>query len=181
MTDERPVTLLDGTRGIVRPIRPSDKAALVTALEELFPESRIRRFFFDKRKFTDEELDRLTRPDGKNHIAFGLAAEIDGKLVPIAVGRCFRDQKEKDLAEVALVTADIWQSNGAGYELMRSLSDAAVKVGIRRWFAATFADNIAVKHLLSRFGRLCEERTAGDGIVEVIYDIEEPDGGFLSQ
>lgn len=39
-----------------------------------------------------------------------------------------------------MVTADPWQGLGAGEELMRSLSAAAMEVGIRRWFVAMFSD-----------------------------------------
>jgi len=177
MTTERHVILLDGTPGIVRPIIPSDRDALVSALAELDPESRIRRFFFNKTKFSDSELTRLTSPDGIDHIAYGLAVSLDDgtERMPIAVARCFRDEHQKDLAEIAVVTADLWQSNGAGLELMRSLSAAATKVGIRRWFAAMFANNTAMKHLLDRFGTMSEELDLGNGVIEVIYEIKGAD------
>lgn len=181
MTKERKVTLLDGTPGIVRPIRPSDRDALAAAFESLSPESRVRRFFFNKNKLGDSELEHLTNPDGIDQIAYGLAVQLEKGVeeTPIAVARCLRDENEKDLAEIAIVTADEWQGNGAGVELMRSLTDAAVKVGIRRWFAAMFSDNTAMHHLLRRFGKMCKEHDLGDGVVEVIYEIVKPPGGFF--
>lgn len=181
MTKERKVKLLDGTPGIVRPIRPSDRDALAAALESLSHESRVRRFFFNKNQLDERELEILTNPDGINQIAYGLAVKLDDGdgETPIAVARCVRDEHEKDLAEIAIVTADEWQGNGAGVELMRSLTDAAVKVGIRRWYAAMFSDNTAMHHLLRRFGKMCKEQDLGDGVVEVIYEIVKPPGGFL--
>lgn len=178
---ERIVTLLDGTPGVVRPIEPADRNALAAGFEALSPESRVRRFFFNKKKLSDDELVKLTNPDGLNHIAYGLAVRLadDGEETPIAVARCFRDGQENDLAEIAVVTSDEWQSNGAGVELMRSLSDHAMRVGIRRWFAAMFASNTAMARLLKRFGKLCDERNLGDGVVEAIYEIVPPPGGFL--
>jgi hypothetical protein len=61
---------------------------------------------------------------------------------------------------------------------MRSLSAAATKVGIRRWFAAMLANNTAMKYLLDRFGIMCEELDLGNGVIEVIYEIKgaEHDG-----
>ena len=170
---ERLVVLRDGVRGVVRPIRPSDREDLVRGLEMLSPESRIRRFFFNKEEFSERELDRLTNPDGIDHLAYTLdiLSEDGREATPVAVARCFRDQREKDLAEVALVTADEWQGDGVGGELMRSLTEAAVKVGIRRWFAAIFADNVAMHRLLNRFGTMLGERAVGDGVVEVVYEI----------
>ena len=138
-------------------------------------------FSFNKKTLSDDELVKLTNPDGLNHIAYGLAVQLaaDGEEIPIAVARCFRDGQENDLAEIAVVTTDEWQSKGAGVELMRSLSDHAMRVGIRRWFAAMFANNTAMARLLNRFGKLCEERNLGDGVVEAIYEIVPPPGGFL--
>lgn len=175
---ERKIVLTDGTIGIVRAINSSDKWALATALEELADESREKRFFFNKAKLSEEELERLSNPDGVDHIAFGLAVETDDDegMLPIAVARCFRDANDRELAELAIVTADLWQGRGAGAELMRSLSAAAYEVGIRRWFAAMYSDNFAMIRLLGRFATKCEEREIGGGVIEVIYEITEPEG-----
>ncbi len=173
MGEERPVILSNGTSGIVRAIIPSDADALANALWELAPDSRMRRFFFDKTDLTESELDRLSNPDGVDHIAFGLAVEIEGEeeLKPVAVARCFRDEKDKELAEIAMVTADAWQGLGAGAELLHSLSDAAYRVGIRRWIAPMFSGNIAMRRVLDRHATRLGEQELGSGIVETEYRI----------
>ena len=178
MEDVRNIALSDGTAGIVRPIVPADADALATALWELAPDSRMRRFFFEKADLSEKELARLANPDGVDHIAYGLAVEMEGEseMKPIAVGRCFRDAEEPDLAEIAMVTADAWQGKGAGAELMRSLSAAALGVGIRRWVAPMFADNAAMRSLLDRFAEKLSERDLGGGIVELVYRIRRPSG-----
>jgi len=174
MTGVRRVTLSDGTPGIVRAIVPSDGPALAAALEDLAPESRMRRFFYDKTSLSQGELARLANPDGVDHIAYGLAVDLEGEFTPIAVGRCFRDPDDPELAEIAVVTADAWQGKGAGAELMRSLSAAAYAVGIRRWFAPMFSDNHAMRRLLDGFAVKLSERDLGSGIVELVYGIREP-------
>lgn len=179
MTGERRVTLSDGTLGIVRAIVPLDGMALAGALEDLGQNSRVRRFLHDKTWLSESELTRLANPDGINHIAYGLAVDLEGDFTPISVIRCFRDPEDETLAEIALVTADAWQGHGAGKELMRSLSAAALEVGIRRWIAVMFGDSPAMTHLLGQFGRKCEERDLGNGVIEAIYEIVEPEGGFL--
>ena len=102
------MTLNDGTPGVVRPIDPSDRDALVAGFEALSPESRLRRFFYNKKKLSEDELSRLTHPDGIEHIGYGLLVQPEGEPeeIPIAVARCFRDKHERDLAEIAVVTAD---------------------------------------------------------------------------
>lgn len=174
MSGERIVWLRDGTRGIVRPIVPSDGEALAAALEDLAPESRMRRFFYDKTSLSDGELERLANPDGLNHIAYGLAVELEGEFTPISVARCFRDPEDGALAELAVVTADAWQGKGAGAELMRSLTAAGWAAGIRRWLAPMFSDNIAMRRLLDRFAEKEGERDLGAGVIEAVYGISEP-------
>lgn len=179
MTAKRSITLKDGTPGIVRPIGPADGDALAAGLEELSSESRIRRYFFNKGKISDSEMVRLANPDGVDHLAYGLAVMLDDdgeEETPIAVARCFRDTREKDLAEMAVVTADLWQGVGAGSELIGSLSEAALKVGIRRWTAVTFSDNSPVRRLLQRFGKIRDERDLGGGVTELVFDLEKPQG-----
>jgi RimJ/RimL family protein N-acetyltransferase len=174
MKGSRHVILRDGTHGLVRPIVPSDGAALVAALEDLAPDSRMRRFLYDKASLSERELARLSNPDGKDHIAFGLAVDLEGEFTPIAVARCFRDPDDEELAEIAVVTADAWQGKGAGAELMRSLSDAAHAVGIRKWFAPMFSDNTSMRRLLDGFAEKVSERDVGGGTVELVYRIRPP-------
>jgi RimJ/RimL family protein N-acetyltransferase len=163
--------LRDGTPGIVRAIIPSDGEALAAALEDLAPESRMRRFFYDKTSLSESELERFANPDGVDHIAYGLAVDLEGDFTPIAVARCFRDPGDPELAEIAVVTADAWQGKGAGSELMRSLSAVASGVGIRKWVAPMFSDNVQMRRLLERFARKLEERELGNGVVEAVYEI----------
>ncbi|QTN33362.1 GNAT family N-acetyltransferase [Akkermansiaceae bacterium] len=174
MKERRDVTLRDGTPGYVRPIVPSDRAALAAALEDLAPDSRMRRFLFDKTSLSERELARLSNPDGIDHIAYGLAVDLEGEFTPIAVARCFRDHEDRTLAEIAVVTADAWQGKGAGAELMRSLSAAAYGVGVRKWLVPMFADNTGMRSLLDGFAKRLSERDLGGGIVEMVYRIREP-------
>ncbi len=172
--EKRNVILRDGTPGYVRPIVPSDGTALAAALDDLAPDSRMRRFLYDKTSLSGRELARLSNPDGIDHIAYGLAVDLEGEFTPIAVARCFRDPGDGTLAEIAVVTADAWQGKGAGEELMRSLSAAALDAGIRRWFAPMFSDNTAMRRLLDGFAVKISERDLGSGIVELVYAIRDP-------
>jgi RimJ/RimL family protein N-acetyltransferase len=176
MTGKRNVILRDGTPGYVRPIVPSDGPALAAALEDLAPESRMRRFLSDKTSLSESELARLSNPDGTDHIAYGLAVDLEGEFTPIAVGRCFRDPEDPELAEIALVTSDAWQGMGGGEELMRSLSAAAYDAGIRKWFAPMLSDNTAMRRLLDGVAEKLSERDLGSGIVELVYVIRRPSG-----
>ncbi len=174
MTGKRQISFRDGTPGIVRPITPSDREAFVEGFELLSEESRFHRFFFTKKTLTEEEIARFENPDGINHLAYGVAAlEDDGREKPIAVGHCFRQIDEPDLAEIAVVTADLWQGSGAGSELVRSLGAASLEIGINRWLAIVMADNFPMRRILDKYGTKLQESSAGSGVIEAIYEINE--------
>ena len=143
------------------------------AFESLSEESRFRRFFFHKKSLSDSEVEQLANPDGINHIAYGVAAVEDGENEgPIAVGHCFRAPSEPDLAEIAIVTSDLWQGNGAGSELVKSLAKASLNAGIRRWLAVTLAENREMRWILKKYATKSEENATKGGVIEEIYTIK---------
>lgn len=162
----------DGSPGIVRPITSSDRAAFVEAFESLSDESRFSRFFFNKKVLTEADLDRLANPDGDKHIAYGVAAlDDDGTETPIAVGHCFRNPDSPEIAEVAIVTADLWQGNGVGFELLQSLKAASLSAGIDRWIAVLLAENTAMFRLLEKVTGSPALIKKEYGIIEAAYQI----------
>ncbi len=172
MEKERSITFRDGSSGIVRPITPHDRHAFVEGFESLSDESRFRRFFFNKKTLTEADLERLSNPDGVRHIAYGVAAiEDDGTPTPISVGHCFRDPAKPGRAEVAIVTADLWQGNGAGFELLQSLKAASLAAGIDEWVAVIFEDNTAMFRLLEKIAGPPTIMKNDGGIVEAAYQI----------
>lgn len=172
MEKERLITLRDGSRGIVRPITPDDRYAFVEGFESLSSESRFRRFFFNKKTLTEADLERLSNPDGVTHLAYGVAAiEEDGTQTPISVGHCFRDAASPDRAEVAIVTADLWQGNGAGFELLQSLKAASIAEGIDRWIAVLLADNRGMLKLLEKVAGPPTLLSDEGGFLEAEYQI----------
>lgn len=173
--ESREVILLDGTPGIIRQIQPSDREALKEAFRELSEESRFRRFFFQKSTLTEQELEWLATPDGHKHLAYGLAVtdEETGGEEPISIAHCFRSCQESDLGEIALVTADLWQGNGAGYELLKTLSAASFEVGIERWSASLLSDNKPMFRLLSKVAELESKTAEVGGVSEVIYRLKK--------
>ena len=136
----------------------------------------MRRFFFDKTDLSEKELIRFSSPDWVNHIAYRLAVEIEGDSVlkSVAVARCFRDAEDDQLTEIVIVTADAWKELGAGSELLCSLSSAVYGIGIRRWYAPMFSDNIGMARRLGRFATPLEEGELGNRIVETVDSIMAP-------
>jgi RimJ/RimL family protein N-acetyltransferase len=152
-------SLPDGTRVLVRPIRPEDKDLLANGLRRLSERTVQRRFLSPKPRFSQAELRYLTEVDGENHVA--LVAEVVGPegagMEPYdrlgAVARFVRLPDEPETAEAAIVVADCHQGQGLGTQLALRLADAARTKGIRRFSATIASDNVPAQRLMQKISR----------------------------
>jgi RimJ/RimL family protein N-acetyltransferase len=112
--------LADGTRVLLRPIRPTDARPLADLHSDLSPESRRLRAFSFGSEANEAELERLTNPDGRDH--GGIVAFSGGKLVGHA---CFDRKGEWHQAEIAFVVADSFNGRGLATLLVESLARMA--------------------------------------------------------
>lgn len=78
------IALRDGTRVVIRPIRPEDKEALLRGFEQLSEHSRYRRFFTDKGRLSPAELRYLTEVDQVDHVALAAATEDESRGLGVA-------------------------------------------------------------------------------------------------
>jgi RimJ/RimL family protein N-acetyltransferase len=133
----------------VRPIRPTDKDALLDLFERLSPQSRLRRFLAPKPTLSRRAVAYLTEVDHRRHEAL-VAVDRDGALVGVARYAC--EPGEPDVADVAFAVADSAQGRGIGTGLARLLFAAARENGIARLQAMTLPENGPARKLLTRNG-----------------------------
>jgi RimJ/RimL family protein N-acetyltransferase len=156
----RKVRLRDGTLVTLRPVRPTDAAALRAFLHELSPESRYLRFQAHVSDLSEAQWKYLVSADGRNHVA--VIAWI-GRVV-VGVGRFIRlDQSDK--AEVAFVVADALQRRGLGSLLRDELLAAASRSGIRSFRAEVMEGNRGMRRLLRTPSLRMESDV--DGVIEL--------------
>src|SRR3974390_2152345 len=79
--------LRDGRRIEIRAIRPSDRAALLAAVDHTSSRSRYRRFFGVKRGFSEKEIARFLHIDFVDHVAVVAVTQEGGRDVIVAGGR----------------------------------------------------------------------------------------------
>jgi GNAT superfamily N-acetyltransferase len=128
--------LRDGSVVRFRPIRPSDGDALVDFHDGLSSQSVYRRFFFVHPHLARREVERFTRVDYVERMAF---AVFDGDRM-VGVGRYERVPGGPD-AEVAFVVTDDHQHLGIGTLLLDYLADVARSHGVEVFVAQTLSDN----------------------------------------
>ena len=136
-------SLGDGTRVVLRHIRPEDADELRHAFERLSPESRYRRFFGGVAMLSDAALQYLTHVDGRDHVALVATGESpDLKSEPgLGVARFVRLHDAPTVAEAAVTVVDDAQRRGLGRLLATTLAVAARERGIHTFRADVLADN----------------------------------------
>lgn len=161
--------LRDGTRIVLRHIRPSDAAELRRGFDRLSPESRYRRFFGGVPHLTEASLRYLTEVDGRDHVA--IVATTDGPEADartgLGVARFVRLPEEPAVAEAAVTVLDDAQRKGLGRLLASTLAEAARERGIHTFRADVLADNEPMRAIMGEIGAV--ERETGAGVVT--YDV----------
>lgn len=161
--------LVDGTRVVVRPIRPEDAPALREAFGHLSADSRYRRFFGAVSALDDATLAYLTNVDGIDH--FAIVAGIESPDLKaergVGVARFIRLQDEPDVAEAAVTVIDEMQNKGIARILLATLADAAVERGVRHFRGEALATNEPVRALLAEGGAVVRREAGGT----IVFDV----------
>jgi RimJ/RimL family protein N-acetyltransferase len=164
---EREITLRDGARLRLRPIRPEDQDRLIAFYDRLSRHTAYQRFFSAMRRLPPDWARMLAAVDYVRRLALVATADARPDADILAVAR-YEPTDEAGTAEVAFVVQDGWQGKGLGTRLLRLLLDAARARGIARFRAFVLADNVRMLDLFARFTRV-QERRLEQGVVELIF------------
>ncbi len=164
---ERWVTLREGTRLLVRPIRADDAGRLIELYGRLSRQTAYQRFFTVMRRLPPDWARVFAAVDYQRRLA--LVAEHEGPRGVELVGVArWEPSDPEDTVEVALVVQDGWQGKGLGTLLFTALLEAATARGYRRFRAFVLADNRRMLSLTARVGRIVS-RTVDSGVVELLF------------
>ena len=161
--------LRDGTRVVIRPIRPSDRDLLTHSRDQYSDESMRRRFLGPKPRLSVTELRYLTEVDGHDHYAI-VAVPLDDLSTIVAVARWVRLDDDPTTAEAAIIVADDFQGRGLGTRLAHELADAAHDHGVHRFVASMLSDNKPALALMRALSERLESRYE-DGLREVALEL----------
>ena len=157
--------LSDGSRFVIRHIRPDDKRLLVEGLAHLSPETVYRRFLAPKPSFSRSELRYLTELDRRDHVALVAISAGDPDCLA-GVARFVRLAGDPETAEAAVVVGDRFQRRGVGKLLALQLADEAAARAIRRFQATILGENVAARRLMGAMA----ERLDGGAVAGPVQD-----------
>jgi RimJ/RimL family protein N-acetyltransferase len=168
------VELRDGTRALIRPIRPSDRARLNEGFESASTKSIFMRFLGPQPHLSKRQLDYLTAVDHVHHEALIAVDPESGQSFGTA--RYVRSADHPDTAEFAVGVGDEWMRIGLGTALLTALAKRARDAGIVRFVGLIHADNVGIRRLIARVAGSYEARPAGQGALEVVVELEPKAG-----
>jgi RimJ/RimL family protein N-acetyltransferase len=163
---EREITLPDGARLRLRPIRPEDQDRLIAFYDRLSRHTAYQRFFTVMKRLPPDWAHLLANVDYERSLA--LLAELGPPGDPELVGVArYEPTDQPDTAEIAFVIQDGWQNRGLGTLMLDALLAAAEARGIRRFRAWVLASNARMIDLLVRFTDV-QERSMESGVTELL-------------
>src|SRR5205823_6625084 len=115
----------DGAIVRIRAVGPDDRTDLAALYRRTSDENLYRRFLGGGRAGIDDELDRLTRPPGEDHVA--VLAQERGRVVGVA---SYERLREPGTAEFALLVDDAAHGRGVGTLLLEQLAATGRHHGI---------------------------------------------------
>jgi len=142
--------LADGLAVQVGFVNPSHAPRFTAGYAQLSEQSRRMRFFGQISSLSSRQLEFLTQPDGRNHIAYA-AIDLSQPQEPgIGVVRAIRLDADSRIAEMALTVLDAYQHRGAGLLLHAAVHVHAAGVGIEQLLYDVSAENQRfIQHLLA--------------------------------
>jgi acetyltransferase len=149
---EETITLADGRRFQLRPVRPEDEPALQAAFAKLSPEEIYLRFLHFIKTLTHTAAARFTQIDYDREMALVLASQGEHGITELyGVVRLVADP-DKERAEFAIIIGSILTGMGLGSLLMRRMIDYARSEGIKEIYGDVLRENEAMLKLSQAFG-----------------------------
>lgn len=156
---ERHVSLPDGERLLLRPIRPEDEPHWMAMLAACSRETLYMRFRYMFQWATHEAAMRYCFTDYDREIAI-VAEREGGEPRLVGVGRLVAEP-EHEAAEYAVLVSDAWQNRGLGGVLTDTCEEIARGWGLKRMEAQTTADNARMLALFKKRGYTVEPDDEG--------------------
>jgi RimJ/RimL family protein N-acetyltransferase len=143
--------LPDGTRILIRPIRPEDRQIEQEFVRDLSSESRYFRFMNAVNELSEGMLNRFTRIDYARELALIAVVSEDSHEKEIAVARYVTNPDGRS-CEFAIAVADAWQHRRIGRTLMICLMRAAHSRGLQVMEGFVLSSNHKMLGLMHALG-----------------------------
>lgn len=144
--------LEDGTRLLMRSLRPADEEAVAEAFRHLSPDAIYFRFWSRFREVNPRLIEQICSPDQKDHAGWVILHESRTDIPCVAGASLWRMKDEPEVAEVSFTVADEFQERGLGTLLLAVLWEHAAALGIQKLVGHVLRENIVMRAWWSALG-----------------------------
>ncbi len=167
-TEQKTLTLADGTVVSVREISPDDVPALQRLFERLSERTVQLRYFGPMNELTDQKAEHIADVDGVDRYALvALDPENEDEIVALAG---YDREGDTNTAEYSALVEDRMQDQGLGLSLTRFIVEAARERDIRCLHALVLHENSSMLHLLRSLD-LPETKSQEQGVDRIDIDL----------
>ncbi|NWG23576.1 MAG: bifunctional acetate--CoA ligase family protein/GNAT family N-acetyltransferase [Pseudorhodoplanes sp.] len=166
---ERQLTLADGMRVFVRPVRPEDEPLFVPFLQATTQEDLRLRFFAPIKEFGHDFLARLTQIDYARAMALVAFEEKSGQI--IGVVRLHSDANFEEGEYAILLRSDL-KGRGLGWKMMELIMEYGRAEGLKRISGQVLHDNVTMLRMCQELGFTIVQDSQDESLFVVSYDLQ---------
>jgi RimJ/RimL family protein N-acetyltransferase len=174
------VTLNDGLRVTLRPIRPDDAPRLQAGFARLSPQTVYMRFLTTFSELSDKQARQFAEVDYQTRMAFvgsipeaaGTSSGLPEERLVCVARYAMIGPHEPGVAESAVVVGDNYQNRGLGSIALDRLIRYARTHGVNSFLATVNVSNARIMHIVLRSGLPFERKVLEPGTWEVRIQLE---------
>ena len=167
---ERHVTLRDGSKVFLRPLKPEDAALYPDFLGEVTADDLRLRFFAPMRQVSPTLIDKLIHYDPAHAMAFIAIDEASGKMLGVVR---LHDDESGDSAEFAILVRSRLKGRGLGWLMMKHMIAYARDKGLQHVRGQVLAENSSMLTMCEELGFHSKDDPEERGVKQVDLPLHE--------
>lgn len=167
---ERHITLRDGEKVLIRPLKPEDAALYPDFLAEVSADDLRLRFFVPMREVSHDLIDKLVHYDPARAMAFIAISESSGRMLGVVR---LHDDPRGGSAEFAILVRSHLKGHGLGWLLMKHMITYARQKGLQIVHGQALDENATMLQMCSELGfHVADDEEPG--VKKVTLALDEP-------
>ena len=170
MVLESHLTLRDGEKILIRPLKPEDAALYPDFLAEVTADDLRLRFFIPMREVRHELIDKLIHYDPEHAMAFIAIAKASGRMLGVVR---LHDDPAGDGGEFAILVRSHLKGHGLGWLMMKHMIAYAQEKGLDTVHGQVLAENATMLQMCAELGFHVEDDPSERGMKVVMLQLHE--------
>ena len=170
MVLESRVTLRDGEKVLIRPLKPGDATLYPDFLAEVTPDDLRLRFFVPMREVRHELIDKLIHYDPQHAMAFIAIAEASGRMLGVVR---LHDDPGGDDGEFAILVRSHLKGHGLGWLMMKHMIAYAQEKELDTVHGQVLAENATMLEMCAELGFHVDDDPSERGTKVVTLQLHE--------